>query len=346
MMSNVQTETVRAVWFPARERVEIRNEPAQAVGPDEIRVRTLCSGISQGTELLVLRGQVPSHLDLDLPTLRGSFSFPIKFGYAAVGIVTEAGSGVSDIDLGDRVFVHHPHQTEFVVSASTSFMLPASIDPSVATLLANLETAVNVVLDAAPRIGETVIVFGQGIVGILVTQILDVLGTLLVLRVEPSDERRALIAELSAGPLLASSEEATSGVMEATAGRGADLAIECSGNPDALNWAMRCLAPSGMVVIASWYGAKPAKILLGAEFHRRRLRLVSSQVGGIDPALSIRWDHRRRLEVARDLLVELDLASLITHRFPFEEAPRMYGTLLTSPQKVLQAVLTYGDEDV
>src|SRR5688572_28498734 len=153
----------RAVWFPAPRAVEIRAEAVPDPGPGEVRVDNLASAISHGTEMLVYRGQVPPDLELDLPTLRGSYQFPIKYGYASVGRVVEVGPDVDGLRPGDVVFVHHPHQSSYVVPATMPIPLPSDIDPVLGVFLANVETALNVVLDAAPRLGERVAIFGQGV---------------------------------------------------------------------------------------------------------------------------------------------------------------------------------------
>lgn len=326
--------------------MEIRPEEVRLPGGDEISVNSLASGISQGTEMLVLRGLIPKGVELDLPTLQGSYGFPIKFGYASVGSVTEVGSNVQRIKVGDRVFVHHPHQTRYVVPESAAVLLDARVDPAIGTLLANVETAVNISLDSAPRIGETVVVFGQGIVGALVACLLETMRTVTVIRVEPSEERRSVIEPLASG-FVVDSQDSLLALLKQTAGsRGADIAIECSGNPDALNDAINCVAQEGTVVVASWYGTKRAALDLGGSFHRKRLRLRSSQVGAIAPELYARWNRDRRLDVARDLLTKLPLDRLVTHKIPFREAPDAYKLLQEQPGAIMQAVLTYGAGDV
>src|SRR5205814_9987070 len=119
----------------------------------------------------------------------------------------------------------------------------------------------------------------------------------------------------------------TTAVRSLTAGRGADIAIEASGSPSALQEAIDCVAPEGTVVVCSWYGEKPVPLDLGGRFHRGRVRLVSSQVGRIDPSLAPRWDRERRLELATELLGELVLAALITHRSPVSRAAGAYALL-------------------
>src|SRR2546430_6382537 len=191
-----------SVWLPRAGDVELRHEPLPEVGPDEVRVRALASALSHGTEVLVYRGQVPAELGLDLPTLRGSFSFPIKYGYASVGRVVETGAAVHDLRAGDLVFVHHPHQTEYVVPASLPIRLPPDLDAETGIFLANVETAVNVMLDAAPRLGERVVIFGQGVVGLLLTQLARRAGAGLVIAVEPLALRRELAQAAGAASVL------------------------------------------------------------------------------------------------------------------------------------------------
>jgi 2-desacetyl-2-hydroxyethyl bacteriochlorophyllide A dehydrogenase len=297
-----------------------------------VGIETIASAISHGTEMLVFRGQVPPELELDLPTLRGDFAFPIKYGYACVGRVVEAG-GDSALRPGETVFVLHPHQTRFVVPASLAVPLPDTLDPLLGVFLANCETAVNIVLDAAARVGETVAVFGQGVVGLLVTQLLRRAGVGCLIAVDPIDARRELARRLGADVALPPAEAVA---LEA------DVSIEVSGNVAALQQAIDCLAFGGTAVVCSWYGTKPVALQLGGAFHRRRPRIVSSQVGSIDAALQPRWSVRRRLELARDLLSELELASLVSHRFAFARAVDAYQLIDQQPEKTVQVVLTYG----
>lgn len=322
-----------SVWFRGPREVELRQEDLPPVGANDVRVRALASAISAGTEMLVFRGQVPPGTELDLPTLQGSFDFPIKYGYASVGRVVEAGALVRSPVAGDAVFVHHPHQSEYVVPASMPVRLPAGLEPTLGVFLANVETAVNVVLDAAPRLGERVIVFGQGIVGLLITQLLRRTGISQVSVVDPFGQRRALASRLGADEALDPSQN--------TAGANFDLAIEASGNAAALDAALASVAFAGTVVVCAWYGTKPVPLTLGGPFHRRRLRIVSSQVSTVDPALEPRWSRDRRLTVALDLLCRLELGSLITHRFPIEHAADAYALVDRRPEDSVQVVLTY-----
>jgi 2-desacetyl-2-hydroxyethyl bacteriochlorophyllide A dehydrogenase len=333
------TVTAASVWFPRAREVELREETVRGTGAGEIRVRAIASGLSHGTEMLVFRGEVPVGLALDLPTLAGSYAFPIKFGYASVGRVIETGAGVKDLAPGDQVFVHHPHQQEYVVSASAAVRLPKRLPPDLGVFLANCETALNDDLDAHPRLGEEVAVFGQGVVGLLVTQLLNLAGAR-VTAVEPISLRRDLALRCGADEAV-TPETALARIASRTKGRGADVVIEASGNARALQLAIDAAAFQASVVVCSWYGSKPVSLDLGSRFHRARLRLVSSQVSQLDPALAPRWDRTRRLDTALALLGELVLGPLITHRIPFARAAEAYELVDQRPEQTVQVILTY-----
>lgn len=330
-----------AVWFPAAGVAEIRTEPPQPVGPTDVRVRAMVSGLSAGSELLVYRGLAPSDLPPDLPTVEGDFRLPIKFGYASVGAVVEVGDEVAGLEVDDLVFAHHPHQTEYVVPADFPIWLPKGLLVERGVFAANLETAATVVLDAHPRLAEAVLVVGQGIVGLLVTMLLKRAGARPVIAVDLHERRRDAAVRAGADHELGPGNGLVPQVLELTGGRGVDVAVEASGSPAALQSCVDTAAFGGRVVVASWYGTREVKLALGDAFHRRRLRLVSSQVSTLDPTLSPRWSRERRTDLVRTLLTELPLEDLISHRFPFSAAASAYELLETKPEECLQVVLDY-----
>lgn len=334
-------DTSPAVWFVGKRRVEIRREQVGPVGPQDVRVRAVLSAISHGTEMLVYRGEVPPQLALDLPTLAGSFAFPIKYGYASAGTVVEAGRAVSHLAPGDRVFVLHPHQAEYVVPASLAVPLPPPVTPECGVFVANLETALNALLDAPVRLGETALVVGQGVVGLLIMQLLKLSGAEAVVTVDPVRLRREASLRLGAGLALDSTAGLPAEVRSITGGRGADVVFEASGSAGGLQQAIQSVATEGTVVVCSWYGSKRVELSLGEDFHRRRIRLRSSQVGGLDPSLSPRWDRERRISAVLDLLPRLRLAEMISHRFPVEDAVAAYRLVDEHPEETVQVALTY-----
>ncbi len=342
-MTNGDMITAQAMWFAAPRRAELRPEAVPPPGPGALRVRTIASALSHGTERLVYRGEVPAALPLDLPTFVGSFAFPIKYGYAAVGRVLDVGPHVATHAPGDLVFVLHPHQTVFSVPATLATRLPANLDPLVGVFTANLETAVNIVHDTPFHFGETVVVFGQGVVGLLVAALLRQAGARRVFAIEPSPVRQALAYMMVVDAVFAPGAALVDQIRTANNDRAPDVAIEVSGAGAALQSAIDLVADDGTVVVASWYGTKPVSLQLGGHFHRGRVRMRSSQVGQLNPELGRRWDYARRMETVLDLLPRLPVLDLITHRILFADAPTAYDLLDEQAAETGQIVLVYDE---
>ena len=337
------------VQFSAPGEVEVVTEPLPEVGPDEVRVRTRYSAISPGTERLVYKGRVPESLAVDssIDALQdGEFSYPISYGYAAVGVVDAVGKNVTDDWEGQTVFSFQPHVSHFVASPPSLVRLPSSVELMDAVMIPSLETAVNLVMDGRPMIGEIVVVFGQGIVGLLTTRLLaqHPLGALYT--VEPSAPRRKQSASMGAEAVgtvseLELTERSDAGPSPADGSpEGADLLYELTGRPSVLNDVIPRTGFSGRIVIGSWYGTKTAPITLGAKFHRSRTQIISSQVSTIAPPLQGRWTKDRRMSVVLDLLSEVEPGQLISHRFPVEDAPSAYDRL-GDDASMLQPIFVY-----
>jgi 2-desacetyl-2-hydroxyethyl bacteriochlorophyllide A dehydrogenase len=326
----------RAVHFVAPRRVELREVEVPEVSEGHLLVATEWSGISSGTELLAYRGEIDPDLPLDetLGALAGTFTYPFRYGYSAVGRVVQP---APPFEEGQRVFAFHPHQDRFVADAREVVAVD-DLDPRAATLYPTVETALQVCLDASPRLGETVVVVGLGAVGILVAALLARTGAV-VLGSDPEPARQA--AARASGVRAVGPDEVPEVVAAETRGRGADLVVEASGNPPALAGSLGLLAHEGTAVICSWYGTKPVSLPLGAAFHRRRLALRSTQVSTLPAALSARWDRRRRAELAWRLARELPLPVLATHAFAFEQAAEAYACADRKEGGLIHAALRY-----
>ena len=329
------TRTSRSVIFPSARRVEIRSEEVTP-SSKELVVKAICSAISAGTEMLLYRGEAPEELEADvsLASLSGSLQFPLKYGYCAVGEVVEAGAPELTSWLGKRVFAFHPHQSVFAAEPDLLIALPESIEVESAVFLPNLETAVSLVQDARPLLGERVCVFGQGVVGLLVTSLLSRFSLSHLVTVDPVETRREISRSFGAHESLHPEE--------LRAGKGEfDLCLEVSGRPLTLDQAIAVTGYGGRIVIGSGYGNKTAPLNLGGRFHRSRITLLSSQVSTLDPALRGRWDKRRRMDLCLEMLGRLPFGELITHRIPLEEAARAYQLLEERESGALQVLLTY-----
>jgi threonine dehydrogenase-like Zn-dependent dehydrogenase len=338
----------QALYFTAPRQVAVQTEAVPDPAFGQVLVKTLISAISPGTESLIYRGQAPVDLPADetIGALAGDLTFPMKYGYAVVGQVAKLGLGVSRDWLDRQVFAFHPHESLFLATPDELLMLPAYLTPEDAVFFPNMETAVSFLLDGQPLMGEQVAVFGQGIVGLLLTSLLSrwPLGSLVTLDLHR--QRRLLSEELGAhvslDPALPETGQRLLAYLQGPGPYpGADLVYEISGNPEALDQAVAAAGFSGRVVIGSWYGRKKSDLNLGGRFHRSRVRLISSQVSSIAPELTGRWNKLRRYHVTWQMLEELRPARFITHRFPIDRADQAYELLDQHPAEVVQVILTY-----
>jgi threonine dehydrogenase-like Zn-dependent dehydrogenase len=285
--------------------------------------------------MLAYRGELDSSVPRDetLGALAGSFEYPFAYGYSAVGTVEASRGGIGE---GERVFAFHPHQSLFVVS--TEDVVPVrECDSRVATLFPLVETALQVSLDAGPLYREVAAVLGLGPVGLL-TAILLARSGAIVLASDPKPWRRETAQ--ACGIEAVDPQRLDDAVRAATRGRGADVLVEATANPDALGEGLGLLATEGVAIVASWYGAKPVTLPLGGDFHRRRLEIRSSQVSTIG-SRAHRWDRRRRLETTRALLEELPLSALASHTFPFERVGEAYAALDRGDDGLMHVALAY-----
>ena len=307
-----------ALWFAAAGEAELRHEPLPCRGVREVRIRTLFSGISRGTESLVFHGQVPEQEQQRMrgPHMGGDFHFPVKYGYAAVGVVEDG----PDALIERHVFALHPHQSAFVVASDAVTLLPESLPPARAVLAANMETALNIVWDANILPGDRVAVYGAGVVGALCAFIAkQIVGTEVVL-VDPNPARKTLAEALSV-PLVDSNDVPED----------CDVLINASASGSALQSAMDHAGFQARIVEASWYGDTPLTLSLGGTFHSKRLSLISSQVGAIPPSRQARWSYSRRLAKALELLCDDRLDALISGETDFHDIVEAYPNILQDP---------------
>lgn len=331
--------TPSAVIFSSPGEVKIQQDPALTPQGDQVLVKTRFSAISAGTELMIYRGEVPENTPLDLPALSGMMEFPLRYGYSAVGEVVALGDTASSELEGTAVFAFQPHASHFLARASELLPLPEGLSLESALFLPNMETAVNFLHDGAPRVGERVVVFGQGVVGLLTAALLARIPLDSLVTVDHHSLRRATSLELGAHHALEPGELLSSATVDR-----ADLSYELSGAPAALSEALDVTGFGGRIVLGSWYGTRPVALDLGGRFHRNRIKLIGSQVSTLAPELTGRWDKRRRMRTAMGLIQEIHPERWITHRFPLESAADAYSLLANHPEHTLQVILTYESE--
>jgi threonine dehydrogenase-like Zn-dependent dehydrogenase len=271
----------------------------------------------------------------------------MAYGYAGVGVIRETGAQV-DRSLRDQfVFSFQPHTSHFVTALDSIFPIPDSISPQSACFLPNMETAVNLVQDGAPILGERILVLGQGIIGLLTASLLSEFPLDTLVTVDRFELRRQMSTieryanHVTSPTALDPNARDFRGQALSALGQGADLTFELSGNPEALDDAIALTRFSGRIVIGSWYGEKQVQVDLGGSFHRSRIKLISSQVSSIPPELSGCWDKARRFDVAWQALERIQPEKWITHRFAIDDATEAYRMLDESPQETIQVIFDY-----
>jgi 2-desacetyl-2-hydroxyethyl bacteriochlorophyllide A dehydrogenase len=304
----------RALWTVAPGRTELRRATLPGPAPEEVLVRALHSGISRGTERLVLEGRVPESEwgRMRAPLQEGELPFPVKYGYCAVGVI-EAGPAAR---IGQRVFCLHPHQDRFLAPAAMCVPLPDALPGPRAVLGANMETALNILWDARPVLGERVLVVGGGVVGLLVARLLARMPGADV-ALHDIDPRRRALAEAAGARFVAEPADDH------------ELVVHASGHPDGLVTALGACAAEGRVLEASWFGTRPATLPLGAAFHARRLTIQATQVGMVAPVMRGRRSYQDRLALALRLLAEDAWCdALLGAPVRFEDLPTALPALL------------------
>jgi 2-desacetyl-2-hydroxyethyl bacteriochlorophyllide A dehydrogenase len=331
----------KSLYFTAPGQVEIRQTSLPPLAPGQMLVETICSAISAGTEMLVYRGQFPKDMADNNDALSSSLAYPVSYGYACVGRVTKISKDMRHRWLGKLVFAFQPHASHFIAKPDELFSVPEGMSPETACFLPNMETAVNLVQDAAPILGERALVFGQGIVGLLTTALLAEFPLASLVTCDCYSLRREASLSLGVAATLDPDGPDFRERIGEQLPSGADLSLELSGAPAALDDAIASTGFGGRVIIGSWYGEKQTVLDLGGAFHRSRIQLISSQVSTIAPGLRGRWDKARRFGVVWEALERIQPEKWITHRFPLEQAGEAYRLLDTSPEETIQILFNY-----
>ena len=328
MARPANTIKARALWYVALGEVELRDETIAPPGPDEVLVATSFSGVSRGTERLVMAGKVgeAEWERMRAPMQAGVFPYPVKYGYCATGIV-EAGEKSL---IGKSVFVLHPHQDRFVAPVAMVTLLPDGLSLRRATLAANMETALNALWDSGAGPADRIVVIGGGIVGLLVGYLAARLPGSDVTLVDLAAERATLAVSLG-----------MSFAVPADCPADADVVFHTSASAPGLATAIGAAGFEATIVELSWYGDGAVSAPLGGAFHSRRLKLISSQVGHVSAGRRARWDYHRRLEAALSLLQDARLDALITQEIAFEDASADLPGLLAPGAPGLAPVVRY-----
>lgn len=334
----------KALWITSKGHAELRPAEAPSPEPHEIRVKAIASGISTGTEMVLYHGLGPAGQAMTPSTCEGSWALPVKYGYQSVGRVIDAGRDAGYRE-GELVFCRFPHQDVYTIDASDPelvYRIPEFDPPEIGVLGNNADVALTALLDVPVRLGDVVVVYGLGIVGMFCAQLARrTAGTLVV--VDPFEYRRGIASRLGAD-VAVHPDDAIEAVMEASQGRGADIAVEASGAASGLQMSIDSCGLEGTVCVVGWYGSKQIPLVLAPQFYSQRLKLASSSVLYAGSGLQARWDLGRKLQAALDLLPSLHPEDMISHRIPFGDAPDAFRLLDERLGETLAVILTYDRE--
>jgi threonine dehydrogenase-like Zn-dependent dehydrogenase len=322
---SMNSET-RALWYVTRGQAELRPVVLEAPAEGEARVRTLWTALSRGTERLVFQGRVSQAESerMRAPAQEGDFPYPVKYGYCAVGVVK---AGPLE---GRTVFALHPHQERFNAPLAMLNPVPDAVPARRAVLAANMETALNALWDSGAGPGDRILVVGAGVVGLLVAYLAARLPGADVTVIDVDFARRPIAESFGAAftkPLDAQGE--------------ADVVFHASATAAGLACALACAGSEATVVEMSWYGDRMVPAPLGLDFHSRRLKLVSSQVGQVAPSRRPRWDYGRRMQKALALLADPRLDALVTEEVAFADLPAALPRLFADGAPGLCTAIRY-----
>jgi 2-desacetyl-2-hydroxyethyl bacteriochlorophyllide A dehydrogenase len=340
------------VRIAAPKQVELVAAPPLVAGPGEVRVRTLYSGVSAGTELTTYLGTNPylhRHWDPERRLFTDGPStapYPVSgFGYGEVGEIVETGPGVDDLRPGQVVWGIWGHRSDGVLPAATAArqLLPPDT-PATAGVFARVgAVALNAVVEADIHVGETVAVFGQGVIGLLATALAKLSGATVV-AVDTRPERLELARAFGADDVIDATRESAAEVVRGlTDDRGADVCIELSGTYPALQEAVRTCAYSSRVVASGFYQGAGTALLLGEEFHHNRIELICSQISGPPPRWAHRWTRERLHRGFMELVTggRLDPLPLITDVVAADQVQDAFAALAAGAAGTLQVVLDF-----
>lgn len=325
------TDRWTAYWTMAPRHGVLRTEPARAPRDDEALVRNICSGISRGTEMLVHAGYVPAEVaqSMRAPFQAGNWPGPVKYGYLSVGEVEEGPARFR----GQRVFCLHPHQDRYVVPVSALTLVPDAVPSERAVLAGTVETGINALWDAAPRIGDRVAVVGAGMVGGVVAALLRSfpLDRLQLVDVNPA---RSSLADALDVKLVHPNDAAAEN----------DLVFHCSASESGLGRSLQLLGEEAELIELSWYGMNQPRVPLGAAFHSRRLTIRASQVGAVAASRRARRTTSDRLALALRSLEDPVFDAFITGHAPFGALPQTMESIFNHGAETLCQVIDYPGE--
>lgn len=355
--------------------IEIVDGPAPQIKPGSLLIRSRASLISTGTERMLLEfgeanlinkaRQQPDKVravldkiktDGLLPTLeavRSKLDQPLPLGYSNCGVVVGAGARITGISPGDRV-VSNGHHAELVcVPENLCAKVPDGVPDEHAAFAVVGAIALQGVRLAAPTLGETFVVTGLGLIGLLAVQFLKAHGCR-VIGIDMKSRNLELARRFGADTIdLSRGDDPVEAAMAFSRGRGVDGVLIAAVTPSSepVHEAALMSRQRGRIVLVGVTGLNLSR----ADFYEKELLFqVSCSYGpgrydksyeekGLDyPFGLVRWTEQRNFEAVIEMLAEgrLRVEPLISHRFALENASNAYETLKEDPS-ALGIVIQY-----
>lgn len=360
---------------------EVGEVPAPAVGRGQLCIHTRASLVSAGTERMLVEfgkanwldraRQQPDKVRMVLEKVRtdglmatwesvqSKLDEPLALGYCNVGTVAAVGTGVAGFAVGERVVSNGCHAEVVCVPHKLCARIPDSVSDEQAAFTVLGAIALQGIRLVQPTLGECVVVTGLGLIGLLTVQLLRAQGCR-VMGIDPDAQKLALATQFGAEMVISPAVEpdVLSAAQSFSRGRGVDAVLIAASTQSSgpVSQAARMCRKRGRIVLIGVTGLELSR----ADFYEKELSFqvsCSYGPGRYDPAYEeaghdypvgfVRWTEQRNFEAVLDMMAagRLDLAPLISHRFPIESAVEAYE-LLASDAPSLGMILTYRSDDV
>lgn len=333
-------DTNQVLTFPEPRAVELVDSERPDPETDQLLVETTRSVISTGTELTIMAGDFPD----DSHWARYG-TYPFETGYSAVGEVIEVGTEVDADWLGETVALGRPHGRYHAISPDAVTTVPdVPADEAAFFTLAGI--AMNGVRRGRVRWGETIAVYGCGLIGQLAARFSHVAGARPVVAFDVASDRLEFLPDhpaiVGADPTVSDAPDTVRG---AANGRLADAVFEVTGVPEAILDEFAVLRePLGrMVILSSPRGE--TSLDLHDYCNSPSYEIIGAHNGSHPPVETPQnpWTRDRHFELFFDLIEagDLDVSGLISHRIAPDAAPDFYQRLLEDRSDVMGAVIEW-----
>ncbi len=329
--------TARRLVFPSKMKVEIEEfDVPDDPKADEIIVQNLCGLISPGTELAMF---TETHIGFPLPEFTYA-SFPFRPGYAAAGRAVKVGADVKDVATGDIVFTRSGHASHTVLRANQPVYKAPRMTLAHVPFTALAQIALTSVRLTNPRLGVTVAVFGQGLVGNLAAQLFQLSGARRVIGIDVMQQRLDISAQCGIDSQINPAHVADTSHMldHLTDDAGCHVVVEATGDPSVIPQAMQAARERGKVVLL---GSPRGKTEIDPYFdlHRPGVSMIGAHARHV--ANSVEFGDPDPTELMLSLIADgkIDITPLITHTFPATDAAKAYNGLLSGKDSHLGVLL-------